>query len=53
LNLPTLYQILKAQKIDTQYVKYSDEGHVVEKPNNLKDILERSIKWIDSHMKNQ
>ncbi|MCC2624430.1 MAG: hypothetical protein K0R14_303 [Burkholderiales bacterium] len=45
------YQMLKAQKVDTQYVKYQDEGHVVQKPKNLKDLLERSIKWIDSHMK--
>lgn len=45
------YQMLKAQKVDTQYVKYPDEGHVVQKPKNLKDLLERSIKWIDSHMR--
>ncbi len=45
------YQILKAQKVDTQYVKYSDEGHVVEKPTNLKDLLTHSVSWIDSHIK--
>ncbi len=46
-----LYNALKGQGVETEYVKYSDEGHVFEKPENQRDSLERTIKWIDEHMK--
>jgi dipeptidyl aminopeptidase/acylaminoacyl peptidase len=45
------YNALKGQGIETEYVKYNDEGHNFEKPVNRRDALERSIRWIDSHMK--
>jgi dipeptidyl aminopeptidase/acylaminoacyl peptidase len=44
------YNALKAQGIETAYVKYNDEGHVFEQPANRRDALERSIRWIDDHM---
>lgn len=45
-----LYNALKAQGVETEYMKYSDEGHNFEKPDNQRDALERSIKWIDGYM---
>ncbi len=45
-----LYNALKGQGVETEYVKYDDEGHNFEKPENQRDALERSIKWIDGHM---
>jgi dipeptidyl aminopeptidase/acylaminoacyl peptidase len=50
-TVPMLYNAIKAQGVETEYVKYSDEGHVFEKPENRRDSLERTIKWIDEHMK--
>lgn len=44
------YNALKAQGVEAQYVKYDDEGHNFEQPNNRRDALERSIKWIDKHI---
>lgn len=46
-----LYNAIKAQGVETEYVKYSDEGHVFEKTENRRDALARTIKWIDSYMK--
>lgn len=45
-----LYNALKAQGVETEYIQYLDEGHNFEKPENRRDALERSIKWIDGHM---
>lgn len=45
-----LHNVLKGQKVETEYVQYLDEGHVLEKPKNKRDALERSIKWIDDHL---
>lgn len=45
-----LYNAIKAQGVEALYVKYSDEGHVFEKPQNQRDALERSIQWIDDHL---
>ncbi len=45
------YYALKAQGVKTKYIKYSDEGHVFKKPSHLRDVIERSIKWIDGYMK--
>ncbi|MBA3814481.1 MAG: S9 family peptidase [Alphaproteobacteria bacterium] len=45
-----LYNAIKGQSVETEYVKYSDEGHSFEKPENRRDALERTIKWIDGHL---
>lgn len=47
-----LYNAIKGQGVETEYVKYSDEGHVFEKPANRRDSLMRSIKWLDKHLNN-
>lgn len=48
-----LYHSLKTQGVETQYIKYLDEGHVFEKPANRRDVLERTVQWIDEHIKNK
>ena len=41
---------LKSQGVETEFIYFSDEGHVFQKPENRKTTLERSIQWIDSHI---
>ena len=45
-----LYNEIKGQGVQAEYVKYPDEGHVFEKPVNQRDALGRSIKWIEKHL---
>lgn len=45
-----LYNALKVQGVQTQYVQYVDEGHVFDRPANQRDALERSVRWIDMHL---
>lgn len=45
-----LYNAIKAQGVDSEYIKYPDEGHVFAKSVNQKDALEQTINWIDRHM---
>jgi dipeptidyl aminopeptidase/acylaminoacyl peptidase len=45
-----LYHAIKAQGVETNLIQYSDEGHVYEQPANRRDVLERSVQWIDAHM---
>jgi dipeptidyl aminopeptidase/acylaminoacyl peptidase len=45
-----LYNALKGQGVETEYVQYDDEGHIFEKSENRRDSLERAIKWIDGHV---
>ncbi|MBX9786031.1 MAG: prolyl oligopeptidase family serine peptidase [Alphaproteobacteria bacterium] len=49
-SVKTLYDYIKAQGVETEYIQYLDEGHIFEHPKNQRDALERSIKWIDKHM---
>lgn len=49
-NVQWLYHAIKAQGITTQYVQYPDEGHVMERPANRIDALNRTIAWIDSYL---
>lgn len=46
-----LYNAIKAQGIEVEYVKYPNQGHVFAKPKNRRDALVRSIQWFDQHMK--
>ncbi len=45
-----LYNALKVQDVQTQYVQYIDEGHVFERSANRRDALERSVRWIDMYL---
>jgi len=40
-----LYHALKEQGVPTQYVEYPDEGHVFQRPENLRDAFERVDAW--------
>ena len=46
-----LYNALRTQGVETQYVTYPDEGHGFERTANRRDALERTMKWIDGHAK--
>lgn len=50
-TVSTLYDLLKQQGVETQYIYYLDEGHVFTKLENRKDSFERAIKWIDDYFK--
>lgn len=45
-----LYSALGKLGIDTQLLVYRGEGHVIQRPDNLRDLLTRVIAWIDSHI---
>jgi dienelactone hydrolase len=49
-SVSMLHNALKGQKVETEYVQYSDEGHVFEKKKNKRDALKRAIQWIDRHI---
>ncbi|MBA2711157.1 MAG: S9 family peptidase [Tatlockia sp.] len=44
-----LFDLLKQQNVDTQYIYYPDEGHGLTTLQNRKNYLEQAIKWIDQH----
>jgi dipeptidyl aminopeptidase/acylaminoacyl peptidase len=45
-----MYSALKQQHVDTQMLLYKQEGHVVMRPENVRDLTERSVKWVDDHI---
>lgn len=48
-----LYQALKGQSIETQYIEYLDEGHNIEQAINRQDVLKHAINWIDTYLCNK
>jgi dipeptidyl aminopeptidase/acylaminoacyl peptidase len=44
-----LFNSLRDQGVETEYVKYEDEGHWLEKRENQRDALERSMRWVEKH----
>jgi len=50
-NVWNFYKILQDLGVETDYVNYSDEGHVIEQPRNQRDLLEKTMKWLDEHTK--
>jgi dipeptidyl aminopeptidase/acylaminoacyl peptidase len=46
-----LYSALKQQGVETQMLRYKKEGHVVFKPENVRDLTTRIVKWVDDHLK--
>jgi len=44
------WHALKTLGVKTQLVVYPGEGHAVRKPENTKDILERTIAWFNSNL---
>lgn len=47
-TVSNLFDLLKQQGVETQYIYYPDEGHVFTKLENRKDSFERAINWIDA-----
>ncbi|CDZ79325.1 Prolyl tripeptidyl peptidase precursor [Legionella massiliensis] len=45
-----LFGLLRQEGVATEYIYYADEGHAFTKPENRKDFLERTIKWIDGFL---
>ena len=41
---------LKKQHVDTQMLVYQGEGHVIQKRENVADLLNRVIAWVDGHL---
>jgi len=44
------YTKLKSVGVIVDFVKYIDEGHVIEKPYNILDSLERQLTWYKKYM---
>ena len=52
--LPQGYEFwhaLKALGVETQLVVYEDEGHRIQRPDHVRDRVERIVGWFDSHLK--
>jgi dipeptidyl aminopeptidase/acylaminoacyl peptidase len=47
------WHALKTLGVPTQLVIYENEGHGVRKPDHVKDIQERTVKWFDTYLKKQ
>ncbi len=45
-----MYSALRKQGVDTQMLVYRGEGHVVQNRENVADLLQRVIAWIDGHL---
>lgn len=45
-----LFTALSKQGVDTQLLIYKDEGHVIKRPENNRDLLMRVLDWVDSHL---
>ena len=50
LTVRWLYNALRAQGVEAQYVTYPDEGHGFVRPANRRDMLERVTRWIERHL---
>jgi len=48
-SLVWLYNALRAQGVDSAFVHYPGELHVLTKLENQKDLLERLLSWLRSH----
>ena len=44
-----LYKALKAQGVETHYIRYTDEGHDLRRSANRLDALQRAEEWIARH----
>ena len=45
-----MYSALKQQGVETQMLRYKQEGHVVFKPENVRDLTTRIVTWVDGHL---
>jgi dipeptidyl aminopeptidase/acylaminoacyl peptidase len=47
------WHALKTLGVPTQLVIYENEGHGVRRPDHVKDIQERTVKWFDTYLKKE
>jgi dipeptidyl aminopeptidase/acylaminoacyl peptidase len=45
------WHALKTLGVETQFVVYEHEGHVFAKPEHRREVVERTVKWFDGHLK--
>lgn len=48
-SIPWLAGALRSKGVDSQYIFYRGEPHVLLKPANQRDLIERVMRWIRSH----
>jgi len=44
------YRALKKRGVDVVFVRYPREGHGIREPNHVIDLMNRQLKWFDSHL---
>jgi dipeptidyl aminopeptidase/acylaminoacyl peptidase len=49
-SMPWLYSALVSRGIDSQFLYYAKESHVIDRPVNKADLFKRATKWIDDHL---
>jgi dipeptidyl aminopeptidase/acylaminoacyl peptidase len=45
------YRALRKRGVPVQFVRYPREGHGIQEPNHLIDLLRRQLEWFDKHLK--
>ena len=45
------WHALKTLGVENQFVVYEHEGHVFAKPEHRREVVERTVKWFDAHLK--
>jgi dipeptidyl aminopeptidase/acylaminoacyl peptidase len=45
------WHALKTLGVETQFVVYPHEGHMFVDPAHQRDVLERTMRWFDTHLK--
>ena len=45
------WHALKTLGVENQLVVYEHEGHVFAKPEHRREVVERTVKWFDAHLK--
>lgn len=53
INSPStssMYTAMKKHGVDTQYLEYKGEGHVVSQPANQRNLIYWCVNWVDTHL---
>ncbi|MEO8430649.1 MAG: prolyl oligopeptidase family serine peptidase [Acidobacteriota bacterium] len=45
-----MYSALKQQGVETEMLLYKKEGHVVSRPENVRDLTTRVLDWVERHL---
>lgn len=49
-SVAKFHDAIKNKGLETDYIEYPDEGHLFDKLENKKDVLDRVIKWMDAFL---